>query len=70
MQVAVSLTIATALQPVIDEPPAVKLTVPDAPEVTVATNVTFVPTVAVSREAVIDVVDTEPGITAMRGAER
>jgi len=57
---------ATALQPAIDEPPSVKLTLPvGAVPVTVAVNVTLAPTGAGLSELVTMVVvgAAEPGVT-------
>jgi hypothetical protein len=70
LHVAVAAEIATEPQPVIVDPPDVKLTVPVAPVVTVAVNVTDAPEMIEAADETKAVVDAVPGRTATRGVER
>ena len=70
VQIARFDEIVTAEQPVIEVPLTVKLTVPEAPEVTVAVSVTVCPNKDVVLETVSETVEVLPAITAKRGADR
>jgi hypothetical protein len=70
VQVATFAVMVFAEHPVIEVLPAMKLTVPPAPDVTVAVKVTDVPTEKLVELDVRVTVEAVPGRTATRGVER
>jgi len=70
VQTASLLETATALQPEIETPSVVKLTVPVAPGVTAAVRDTDAPVKAELADRVNVVADAVPGLTSTLGSDR